>query len=267
MQDSLTSDSRDDAGGHRKAGTIQSVSTAATFLRVLANASGPLALGVIAKRAGTSGSMAHRYLQSLVREELAVQDPASGHYDLGPLALGVGVAALGRLDPVELAADAMKDFAARTAASAGVAIWTERGPTLVRWYRSAIFSISSLGLGDVLPLDNTACGLIFQAYLPQDRVASARATQPESFRGSPPTEDRLAEVRASGWLELQGHLLPHVAGQAVPVFDAQGEIACVMTTVANLGDALSSEIGRELSEVAINLSKATAGRVAIGGRS
>lgn len=166
---------------HRKAGTIQSVSTAAGFLRVLANASGPLALGVIAKRAGTSGSMAHRYLQSLVREELAVQDPASGHYDLGPLALGVGVAALRRLDPVELAASEMKQFAERTAASAGVAIWTERGPTLVRWYRSAVFSINSLALGDVLPLDNSACGLMFQAFLPRIASPARGPRSPRAF--------------------------------------------------------------------------------------
>ncbi|SDG90795.1 IclR family transcriptional regulator [Alloyangia pacifica] len=248
---------------HRKAGTIQSVSTAAGFLRVLANASGPLALGVIAKRAGTSGSMAHRYLQSLVREELAVQDPASGHYDLGPLALGVGMAALRRLDPVELAAREMKQFAERTAASAGVAIWTERGPTLVRWYRSAVFSINSLALGDVLPLDNSACGLMFQAFLPEDRIARARVSQPEGFRGSRPDPGVLAEVRATSWCELKGHLLPHVAGQAVPVFDPQGEIACVMTTVANLGDEVTDAIGRDLREVALTLSKATAGRIEV----
>ncbi|MBE9638696.1 IclR family transcriptional regulator [Salipiger mangrovisoli] len=262
MQDAPPPDAPQGVSEHRKAGTIQSVSTAAVFLRVLASASGPLALGVIAKRAGTSGSMAHRYLQSLVREDLAVQDPASGHYDLGPLALGVGVAALRRLDPVELAAAEMKRFAARTAASAGVAIWTERGPTLVRWYRSAVFSINSLALGDVLPVDNTACGLMFQAYLPEERIARARGFQPEGFRGRRPDPALLAEVRAHGWCELQGHLLPHVAGQAVPVFDPQGEIACVMTTVANLGEEVSDAIGRDLREVAIALGKATAGRIA-----
>lgn len=264
MPDAFLAETQEGPASHRKAGTIQSVSTAAAFLRVLADAAGPLALGVIAKRAGTSGSMAHRYLQSLVREELAVQDPASGHYDLGPLALGVGVAALRRLDPVELAATEMKRFAARTAASAGVAIWTERGPTLVRWYRSAVFSINSLALGDVLPVDNTACGLMFQAFLPEERIARARGYQPEGFRGSPPAAAVLAEVRATGWCELKGHLLPHVAGQAVPVFDPQGEIACVMTTVANLGDEVSDAIGSDLREVAINLGKATAGRIATG---
>ena len=263
MQDTAPETMQDQVSEHRKSGTIQSVSTAATFLKVLANASGPLALGVIAKRAGTSGSMAHRYMQSLVREELAVQDPASGHYDLGPLSLGIGVAALRRTDPVELAATEMKSFAARTAASAGVAIWTEQGPALVRWYRSAVFSINSLALGDILPLDNTACGLMFQAYLSEDRITKARSLQPAAFRGAVPAPEQLAEARATGWIELKGHLLPHVAGQAVPVFDPQGEISCVMTTVANLGDEVSEAIGRDLREVAVELSKATAGRISL----
>ena len=245
----------------RRSGKIQSVSTAANFLRVLANAGQPLALGTIAKRAGTSSSMAHRYLQSLISEDLALQEAASGYYDLGPLALGLGTAALKRMDPVEIAAGEMKQFAARNAASAGVAIWTERGPTLVRWYRSAVFSINSLALGDVLPLDNTACGLMFQAHLPPELIAGARAKQPKEFRGTSPGQGKLDEIRAAGWVELQGHLLPNVAGQAVPVFDPQGEIACVMTTVAHLGDALADDIGCELRKVSENLMQTTAGKI------
>lgn len=245
----------------RRSGTIQSVSTAAGFLRVMANAEGPLALGVIAKRAGTSSSMAHRYLQSLILEGLASQDAASGHYDLGPLILGLGTSALKRLDPVEIAADQMKCFAAKSAASAGVAIWTERGPTLVRWYRSAVFSINSVGLGDVLPLDNSACGLMFQAFLPPELIDQARHAQPEEFRGAPAKPEVLSHIRTERWVELRGHLLPHVAGQAVPVFDPQGEIACVMTTVANLGHQQSEDTSKALREVAESIKPMTSGHV------
>lgn len=45
------------------------------------------------------------------------------------------------------------------------------------------------------------------------------------------------------------------------MFDPQGEIACVMTTVANLGDEVTDAVGRDLREVALTLSKATAGRI------
>lgn len=218
----------------KRSATIQSVSTAVQFLKVLAQANEPMPLGAIAKAAGTGASTAHRYMQSLVRDELAVQDALSGRYDLGPMALSIGIAALKRIDPVEIAAREMKRFVEEASVSGGVAIWTERGPTLVRWYRSAVFSISSLGLGDILPLDNSACGLMFQAHLPASRIVVARAGQPESFRGTPPAAEMLQELRESGKCELRGHLIPHIAGQAVPVFDAQNEIVAVITSISDI---------------------------------
>ncbi|WP_138466549.1 IclR family transcriptional regulator [Poseidonocella sp. HB161398] len=218
----------------RRGATIQSIAVGARFLEALAAADGPQALGQLARRTGSGSSTAHRYLQSLVREGLARQDPASGLYDLGPSALALGIAALKRIDPVDIASAEMRRLAEESAASAGVAIWTERGPVLVRWHRSAIFSISSLGLGDILPLDNTACGLVFQAHLAPALIAVARASQPAAFRGSPPAPETLAAIRRSRRAELTSHLLSGVTGQAAPVFDAQGGLACVITTVADL---------------------------------
>jgi len=243
----------------KRSGTIQSVSIATRFLKILANAEEPLALGVVARLAGTGGPTAHRYLQSLVKEGLAMQDPQTGFYDLGPTALSIGIGALKRVDPVEIAARHMKDLASGSAASAGVAIWTERGPTLVRWYRSAYFSISSVGLGDILPVDNSACGLVFQAFLPPSSIETARAMQPDHFRGKPPSEALVEDVRKSCWAELTDHLLPSITGQAVPVFDAQQEIACVMTTVTNLGRLHKPEDRKALFESAKRAARETGG--------
>lgn len=250
-----------EAVSSRRGSTIQSVSAAAQFLRILANAEHELPLGEIARRVGTGRSTAHRYLQTLVKEGLARQDAASGHYDLGPLALSIGIGALKRVDPVELAAGGMKGLALRCAMSGGVAVWTERGPTLVRWYRSAYFSITPLGLGDILPVDNTACGLVFQAYLPPAAIETARAYQAPHFRSSLPGPGVLAEVRAQGWAELTSHLLSNVTGQAAPVFDAQGEIACVVTTVTDLGRLQSPEDRLALKHEARRINEATGGMI------
>lgn len=216
----------------KRPGTIQSIAIAARFLDILAKADGPLALGEIARRTRTGSSTAHRYLQSLVREGLAAQDEVTGHYDLGPVALSIGVRALRRIDAVEVAARAMKTLAGSIAASCGVAIWTERGPTIVRWYRSTDFALSTVTLGDVLPLDNTASGLVFQAHMPKEAVAAARKLQPSSFRGERPTPRRLEEVRREEGAELNEHLFSLLTGKAAPVFNALGEIACVVTTVS-----------------------------------
>ena len=41
----------------------------------------------IAQQADMPPAKAHRYLVSLIRAGLVMQDPASSHYDLGPFAL------------------------------------------------------------------------------------------------------------------------------------------------------------------------------------
>lgn len=230
-----------EASAEKRSGTIQSVSIATRFLRILANAENELPLGEVARRAGTGGSTAHRYLQSLVKEGLAKQDPATGLYDLGPTALNIGIRALKRIDAIELAAQHMKALTYRHAISGGIAIWTDNGPTLVRWYRSAYFSINPLGLGDTLPIDNTACGLMFQAYLPKASIAAARKLQPAHFRGTPPSAETLDRIRAERWAEMTSHLLSNVTGQAAPILDAQQEIVCVMTTVTDLGQLRTEE--------------------------
>ncbi|WP_307008156.1 IclR family transcriptional regulator [Agrobacterium tumefaciens] len=236
--------------GEKRSALIQSVSIAARFLNLLARSDTALALGELAKRAGTGRSTAHRYMQSLVREGLVTQDPASGSYDLGPAALGIGISALRRINPVETAGCQMKALAAQIDASCGVAIWTERGPTVVRWARSASFSISTVALGDVLPLDNSACGLVFQSYLPSERIAAVRKLQPAAFRGSRPDARVLETIREVGGAELNEHLFSALTGKAAPVFDAQGELCCVVTTVSFVANAEAERHFSRLIEAA-----------------
>lgn len=232
---------------------------------MLSNANEPLPLGELARRTDTGSSSAHRYIQSLVKEELAVQDPDSGRYDLGPAALSIGLAALQRLEPVDIAASHAKQLASQYRINAGIAIWTERGPTLIRWYRRANFMIGSIGLGDVLPLDNTATGLMFQAYLPEAKIAEVRKIQAPYYDGAPPAKKLLAQVKSECFAELKGHLYHEIAGQAVPVFDAQQELVCVMATVTNLAGLREMHEREALYKQALLVAKETGGLAAFEG--
>lgn len=60
-------------------------------------------------------------MQSLVKEGLVQQDAASSHYALGAAALSIGIAALRRVDAVEIAGTQMKLLTATHAMSGGVA--------------------------------------------------------------------------------------------------------------------------------------------------
>lgn len=250
--------------GQKRSTTIQSISIAMRFLNVLAAAGRALPLVELARQSHTGRSTAHRYMQSLVKEGLAAQDPISGHYDLGAGALSIGIAALRRVDAVEMAGVQMKQLAENHAMSGGVAIWTDRGPTLVRWYRSAHFAITPLGLGDTLPVDNTACGLVFQAFLPRAAIEAARRIQPPHFAGASPGKAVIDRVRREGWAELTSHLLSNVTGQAAPILDAQGELTCVVTTVTDLGKLNRPEDRLALQDAARLINRATGGQVSFG---
>jgi DNA-binding IclR family transcriptional regulator len=150
---------------------IQSVEVAAPLLKALANASGPMCLSHLAKNAGMPAAKAHRYLVSLIRVGLIEQDPASGHYDLGPLALELGLVSLSRLDAIRLADEALRQLRQHVNETVALAAWGNLGPTYVRLLQSQRSVTVNLRLGNVLPLTYTASGLCFAAYLPEHVTA------------------------------------------------------------------------------------------------
>ncbi|MBO9475688.1 IclR family transcriptional regulator [Shimia sp. R10_1] len=238
------------AGGSDR---INSVVTAVRILEVMAAAERPLALGEIAKRAEIGTSSAHRYIQSLLATRMVTQDGPNQPYDLGQNALQIGLSAARRFDLMDAASHEMKALCGELAVSGGIAVWTDQGPTLVRWYRSETFSIASLKLGDVLPLDNTACGLLFQAFMSKKQIETARQAQPKAFRGEPPAPQTLEQIRQDKAVSITGHLKAGVTGQAAAVFDSQDEISCVMTIVAGIGFTENPEDMKMLCEAAKRL--------------
>src|SRR5688572_32868742 len=79
------------AGERKPRKGIRSVEIGLGVLDVLARAGGPLALKEISRLTRLSASQAHRYLASLMRRDMVVQDAATGHYDLGVMALRLGL--------------------------------------------------------------------------------------------------------------------------------------------------------------------------------
>jgi len=92
---------------------IQSIDTGIRLLEVLQNADGPMALKDLSARSDMDPSSAHRYLASFVRSGLVRQE-ADSRYDFGPLALQIGLAAMRRIEPVQLAEQALPELVAET---------------------------------------------------------------------------------------------------------------------------------------------------------
>src|SRR5690606_27814201 len=102
--------------------SIQSVETGFPLLAALVDAAIPLTLRDLASRAGMTSAKAHPYLVSFTRVGLVQQDSASGHYELGPFALQMGLVSLQRLDPVRVALPHVNKLASQIGHTLAIAV-------------------------------------------------------------------------------------------------------------------------------------------------
>src|SRR5438132_2526917 len=150
-----------------------------------------------------SPAKAHRYLVSLIRAGLAEQDRESGRYRLGPLALGLGLAALGAMDVLKSGAEVIADLRAAIDETVLLAIWGNMGPVVARWEESSRPVATNVRAGWVMPLANSATGRCFAAYLPAaltDPLLKLSAKEKKRYAA------RLDEIRAHGLSLVEGDL-------------------------------------------------------------
>lgn len=222
-------------GDKARAG-IQSVEVGFALLDVLAQAPGPLMLRDLASAAGMSAAKAHRYLVSFQRLNLVVQD-ANTRYELGPATLRLGLATLSRLDAVKLARERLPTLMDQTGHTLALAVWGNRGPTLVHWQESPMAMPVSLRLGDVMPLLSSATGRCFAAFIGHGGAADkslpmieaeltlARKLGRSDLPSTPAqVQAMLSESRAQGLGRVVNVLLPGISGLCAPVFDADGHL-------------------------------------------
>lgn len=212
---------------------IQSVETGFAVLDALVDGGGSLTLGEVARGAGLSLSQARRYLVSLVRCGIAVQDSATGRYDLGSRSLRVGLAALARVEAIELATAALKELVATIHEGGTLAVWGDEGATVVRWLRGGGIGVTSLGLGTIFPLLSSATGQVFLAHLPEENTwAQLQRELGTKNISSPDIRKQIdtirGSVRAAGYGWLKGHFVENIRGAAAPIFDSQGELVSVL---------------------------------------
>lgn len=208
---------------------IQSVEVGAEILRALIAAGRPAPLKDLARLAGMSAGKAHRYLVSLTRTELVRQDPATGHYGVGPMAIALGLAGLRSLDVVRIAAALLPALRDEVGETTLLALWSAHGPVVIDLEESSRPVYMNIRVGSILPLMATATGLLFAAYLPGGVTASLLAAERTARSLDPAAvEQRLAAARAAGLAAVRGDLVPGVAALAAPIFDHKGRIAAVI---------------------------------------
>lgn len=210
---------------------VRSLESGVRVLQALGEAGRPAALKELARAAGMSASKTHRHLVSLVRVGLAAQDARSGRYDLGPAALSLGLAALGRLHGLRAAEDVLAELVAASGETGCLAVSGNLGPTVVSVEPSPRAVTVNVRIGSVLSRSRSASGLVFTAFLPAAAARDLLAS--EGASGGPTAaaelEAALTRVREEGIAAVHGTQLPGVNALSAPVFDHRGRVAFAMT--------------------------------------
>ncbi len=223
-------------------GGNQSAETSARVLKALAEASGAAGLKVIADAAGLSPSNARRYLVGMMHSGLVEQDAATGNYDLGPLALRVGLAAIYRLNVVKSSLPIIARLRDDLDMTVLLTIWGEHGPTLVHWEEALPPVVISVRLGSVLPLLSSASGRVFLAWLPKAQTAPLVKEERRRL-GTVSAADVakiVEETRATGFGRFGTvDTIRTVNSIAAPIFDHEGKLAAAVATYGS-GAALDA---------------------------
>lgn len=209
---------------------IQSVEVGFALLQALAAGARSMMLREVAEAAKMPAAKAHRYLVSFQRLGLVVQDASSSRYELGPAALHLGLAALARIDGVKLARERLGEFKLIHHTTVAIAVWGNRGPTLVHWDDATQGLTVNLRLGDVMPLSRSATGLCFLAFMPSASIeAWIAADGIETTRW----QQLKADTLRLGLGRVQDSLVPGIVGFAAPVFDADARLRLAVVALGS----------------------------------
>ena len=225
-----------------------------------------LRLKELAALTGMPPGKVHRYLVSLGRTGLVEQDAASSHYGLGPVAISLGLAALGTVDVVKSASEILPHLRDEVGETVFLALLGNSGPVIVRLEESERAVYVNARVGWVLPALRTATGRVFAAFLPPAKSRALLEAERPRPDVSPPgvgstresIAEMLAEVRTRGLASVVGDLVPGVSALAAPVFDHEGSIAAVLGVVGQqqqLDVDPDGHIARVLTRTAGELSK------------
>jgi DNA-binding IclR family transcriptional regulator len=211
---------------------IQSVEVGGQLLQSLARSGRRMALKDLARDACMTPAKAHPYLVSFGKIGLIAQDPLSGHYGLGPLAMQLGLISLQQVDPVRLAVAELPKLALEIGFTVSAAVWGSDGPVIIRVEEGPTPVYIATRHGTPASLRHTGTGRIFAAFAPRHNVewALAQQGQAEALNDIAFTKE-LDTIRHHGISRVKDELLPGISAIAAPVFDCFGRLVLAIAAM------------------------------------
>ncbi|MDP9971420.1 DNA-binding IclR family transcriptional regulator [Variovorax paradoxus] len=260
MSGSTISEASDDRKG------IQSIEIGGQLLRVLSRHAGPMLLRDVAREAGMAAAKAHPYLVSFCKIRLVEQDLRTGRYQLGALALRLGLAGLAQSPALRRAEEALGPFKQKVQHTVALAVWGQLGPTIVQMSAVDFPLETNLRVGSVMSMVSTATGRVFATYMQPNvterlleielqRLALASADE-ELAKASFMKE--IAEIRARGMARAMGNPIPGINALAAPILNANGRldlVALVFGSEENFDARWGGSIATALADYCSSISR------------
>ncbi len=249
-----------EAPSDRRSRGIQSVEVGGQLLVALAHHGRPMPLKDLAALADMPPAKAHPYVTSFVHIGLMEQD-AQGHYGLGALALQLGLISLQQYDPVRLATPVIDTLALETGHTAAIAVWGNRGATIVRVAEPPALVHVAMRHGTVLNTADTATGSLFATLLePAVLEATTLDDAERRMLAGRAFAQRAQEIRRHGIARAIDLAVRGAKALAAPVFDDRGRMAIALTLIglspdfdADWGGALAARMRLDAAELSRRL--------------
>jgi DNA-binding IclR family transcriptional regulator len=252
--------------GRAEQRSIRAIRQGFALLRAIETHGEAMPISTLAAAAGMSAGQAHAYLAAFREVGLIRQEPGGDRYELGPYALTLGLAALARLDVREASLPPMRRLRDATGEAVHLALWSGSSPVIVARLDGHRALPVSIRIGFALPLDSSASGRVFLAFLPEARRLAEAAL---AGADTTPLARLAAETRRRRLARTDSLVANGFAALSASVFDHEGGLAAAMTVLGPAGvlDArLDGPLARALSEAASEASETLGHRMTTAGR-
>ncbi len=217
-------------------GMSELLGRAVQVLDALARAESDLAIRDIAGRVDLPKSSVQRLLRSLVEAEMAVQDPTTRRYRLGPRTLALGMAYQRRVDVRAAALPYMRRLRDRTGETVGLSIGVGEELLHVDQIESGAELRRTFEIGRPYPLWTGAPSRLLLAARPDtdiDRIARDRAPRGVITPVNPPPPDELIDAvrraRVDGYATAFEETIVGVNTVAAPVCGEAGQVVATIS--------------------------------------
>jgi DNA-binding IclR family transcriptional regulator len=211
---------------------IQSIEVGFRLIHILETAPGKLPLKTLADLADMPASNAHLYMVSFCRLGLAVQDPVTLRYGLGPYAVQLGLSALRQLDVVDVARGVMEDMQVGIPLAVYLSIWGNMGPTIVLKLDGRFQSPMSVRVGYVSPLLSSATGAVYLTFMPDNEIQKVLAREVLELGDRKIDVDEIrAQVRLHGVGISIGRINEGYAAVSAPILNHDNRLAASITAL------------------------------------